>query len=439
MPKNSLVFPFTQTHVKLTDYDYKKDLDIRKRMAHLSEIEVELLQEIIHQSLKISVSQLAKHLNLSVTQLLPLLDKWEELKLFKRDDMTLIVDKETRKLIEFQLERFDNSFEPNLNFLQSLLDRLPQEILLDWYSVSRTAQEFFPSIVNHFLINPQVYIQYLDQLEFKNSILKDIIKDVFTAKNYILRAEDLKKKYHLSQDLFELYILVLEYHFACFLDYQFVDGFWEEIVTPLHEWQEILKYRNKIQQAYIRQPVDQVLLSGLDYIDELKNTLKKFKSKKGTQADPLYQDLVQLKFLENEFLTKDGNFWLTQTLTEQMSTLANHFLNEPHLINRFGSLWATKQLRLIDSSLRQLEVNQWVRFDLFIKGLKISIGDREPLALKLKGKKWKYQFPVYNELEKEFIEVAILERLSRFGVIEVGKFQGHACFRLTPCGSQFIS
>jgi hypothetical protein len=439
MPKNTLTFPFSQTHVKLTDYDYKRELDIRHRMAHLSHLEVELLQEIIHQSLRISISSLAKHLEVSVQDLQPLLDRWSHAKLFTQQESTLIVDKEMRKFIEFQLEKFDEDFEPDLNFLQETLGRLPPTILLDWYAIPRTAHEFFPTIVTRFFINPQTYLNHLEQLSFKNATLCHLIEDIFKAVHEPLRAADLKQKYHLSDDQFGLYILILEYHFICCLSYRLVDGYWEEVVTPLKEWQEILSYEVKAQKAYLTQPIEKIHLSGLAFVETLQSTLKKFQAKKGKKTDPLYDELTQLGFLDHAHLSSEGESWLSQKPQEQMMTISAYFLDQLDLKKRFGDLWAIKQLRLVDSSLRRLRVNQWVQFNLFLKSLTISLGQRDPLSLKLKGTRWKYHFPVYTDLEKDFIKVALLERLSRFGVIEVGEFQGQPCFRLTAFGAHFIS
>ena len=439
MPKTSLVFPFTQTHIKLTDYPYQKEVEIRLKMAHLTDLEVKLLQEIVHQSLHISVQHLADHLEIAVEDLIPILDKWSETKLFKRHDLQLTIDKEMRKSIEFQLEKFEENFEPNLNFLQTILNRLPQAILIDWYAISRSAHDFFSFIVERFFINPQVYLYHLEQLTFKNPVLRQIQEEVFRSPHLCVRVDDLKKKFHLTHEKFELDLLILEFHFVCCLSYRHVDGHWEEVVTPFAEWQEILKYQAHIQKAYLDEPISETYLSGIPFIETLKTDLQSFQKKKGKESPTLSAELTQLGLLADHQVTEQGEKWLKQTFHEQVMTLFSYFSSEPSFKLRFKELWQDRQLRLIDKSLRYLDVNRWIIFDLFIKGLIISLGDRDPLTLKLKGKRWKYQFPTYTDLEKEFIQVVILERLSRLGVVEVGEWQGRHCFRLTPFGAHFIS
>lgn len=442
--------------ITLADYSYRQDIENRILMAQLSVFEVNVLQEIIHHSLKISVEQLAKELNIAVDSLIPILDKLSATKLFKRAQLTLFVDKDMRKYIEFQLEKFNDYFEPDLEFLQNVLNQVPIHVLPLWYAIPRSSNNIFGSIIEKYFSTPKIYLQYLSELQFDNPILNSIIQDVYQPPHFKVKAADLMAKYELTRECFEEYLLLLEYHFACCLSYNQIDDSWQEVVTPFAELQEFLKFESQAKSHSIKGAVEKTHEAEFSFIEDLTTLVKACQTKKvkpeevkGLKAKTLEQvkkvveKLVAVQFVNQSpngqiLSTAKGKTWISKTLHEKVSNLSADPLNTLSNMDDFAKLWNVRNLYLIEKKLRKFAPHEWISLDRFISGFIAPLGDKEPVTLKKKGKKWKYEVPVYSDLEKEFIQAVILERLAELGIVNLGMHKGKSVFCLTAFGSHFI-
>lgn len=448
--------PQRKAKIVLSDYSYVRDIENRILMAQLSVFEVNVLQEIIHHSLHISVEQLAEDLNIAVNRLIPILDKLGATKLFKRQGMKLTVDKEMRKYFEFQLEKFDDDFRPDLDFLQNVLNRVPIHVLPNWYAIPRSSDNIFASIIEKYFLTPKIYRQYLSELQFDNPVLKAIIEDVYQAPNFKITAAELMAKHQLTRECFEEYLLLLEYHFACCLSYDRVHDHWEEVVTPFSEWLEFLQFERQTKASSIQGPIEIGYEADFHFIQDLIAILKGCQRKKidlkevknlhartSLQQQKLVDKLVQVEFAKQYAngqvsATEKGKIWLSKPLHGQVANLAADPLNTLSTITECSSLWNVRNLHLIEKSLSSLAPYEWVALDRFIQGFTAPIGDKELITLKNKGKKWKYIIPTYTNQEREFIQAVIMERLAELGVVNTGLYQGKPCFCLTSFGSHFI-
>ncbi|CUI16556.1 hypothetical protein PNK_0931 [Candidatus Protochlamydia naegleriophila] len=447
-----------KTKIVLTDYPYRRDIENRLLLSHLSIIEVDVLQEILHSSLKISVDQLADSLDISAHELIVILDRLSATKLFKREQHTLTVDKEMRKYYEIQLEKFDDDFEPNLEFLQSLLNKVPIHILPAWYAIPRSSDNIFASIVEKFFLTPKIYRQHLEELEFDDPILTNIMQDVYQAPGFKLTASALIEKYNLSRERFEEALLQLEYHFVCCLTYRRMGDHWEEVVTPFYEWHEYLLFESTTRPKAIvnKAEIQSTCSKEFGFISEMASVLSACQSKpiQRTALTPLYLQttkefdsllakLIQFGFIQQAAsgfsATDKGVLWLKKSIYEQVNALAVDWLSEPPAAAPFSaSLWNPRNLRLIEKYLKRLHHQEWVYLDDFLKGFAAPLGDREPISLKNKGKKWKYLLPTYLPEELAFIRLMITERLFELGIVSTGLHNNQVCFCVTPFGHQFI-
>lgn len=441
--------------VNLADYAFRRDIETRLFMAHLSLTEVQVLKEIVHHSLKISIEQLAEEMDIEVEELLPILDRLSLTRLFKRQNMTLMVDKEIRKYFEVKMERFDSDFQPDLDFLQGILNKVPIHVLPLWYAIPRTSDNIFESIVERYFLTPKIYRQYLSELQFEDPVIGDIIKEVYAPPYFKVTAEELMHRFNLTHESLEEYLLLLEYHFVCCLSYQQVDGYWQEIVTPFSEWREYLQFEFQTRPQPIQEAVEKDQQVESQFIKDLITLLKASQSKGislkdvknlslyHAQCDVLVNKLIQLEFVKQNskgqiIATEKGKNWMNKPLFEQVAILANDPLNTLIGFETDPSLWVARNLRLVEKSLRRLAPYEWVTFSDFLRGCIAPIGDREPVTLKNRGKRWRYVLPTYNDQEKEFIHAVIVERLTELGIVETGSWQNHLCFCLTPFGHHFI-
>ncbi len=431
----------------LEDYPFERDIEIRIFLSQLNTTEIDVLREIIHHSLKISIEQLANELGLTTKQIIPILDKLATTKLFKRQHLLLIVDKDLRKYFESKMEKFENNFKPNFLFLQNILNKIPIHLLPQWYALPRTTDHIFEAIIEKYFLTPSIYRLYLSELQFENPLLKAIIQEVFRPPNFSITVEELLEKFkEISHEDLEKYLLQLEYHFVCCLSYKNEGDIWKEVVTPFTEWAEFLKFEHAHKPKSI--PEEKIKKEYADefyFVKQLSEALHHFSNKKqeAGKIDKVIQNkLVQLQFVEEKAAgkiaaTKKGLEWLSKPLYEQITTLSHHPLNILNGLDH-SHLWNARNLNLIEKSLRRIAPNQWVSLESFITGMIFPIGDQEPVCLQQKGKNWRYVLPVYNDLEKNFIEKVIMERFAQLGIIQTGMYQNQPCFCLTHYGHQAI-
>lgn len=358
--------------IVLSDYNYRRDIENRLLMSNLTVFEVEVLKEIVHHSLKFSISSLAEQVGVSTTTLKETLQKLGGTKLFRLDASTIHVDKEMRKYYEAQLEKFEEDFKPDLDFIQSLLNKVPIHILPVWYAIPRGADHIFSSIIEKCLLTPKVYKRYLEELQFDQPILKDIIRDVYTAPDFRVSSSELIKKYNLSRETFEEHLLLLEYSFVCYLSYSKEGDEWTEVVTPFYEWMEYLQF-------------------------EKCSTPSSIEAEKEIKKNPASKAKISKKLSES-------------------------------------ILYTPRNLHEVEKSLARVLQSGWVYTDDFLKGFTGAIGDKEPVTLKNRGKRWRYTLPIYNEEELDFIKRIIHERFFQQGFVSTGVHEGRNCFCVTHLG-----
>lgn len=450
--------PTRKSKIILSEYPYEKDIKNRLFLSQLTVFEVSVLQEILHHSLKFPVNRLAEEMECSLETLLPVLDKLSSSGLFKRANMTIEMDKEMRKFFEFQIQKFDEEFRPDLEFLLSALNLLPIQLLPNWYAIPRTSDHIYSSIIERYLYTPKLYQQYLSELSFDDSILHAIVKDVLEAFPYPMSASFLKEKYQIDSKTFEEYLLLLEYHFVCCLSYQKKDGQWIEIVTPLAEWADYLSFEKETKPQKIVVAVKSDIAKDFNFIKELIRLMHAVEKKASTPdqlaanspavVSPtlfamLLNKLLQVKLAQYDdarkiVLTAKGKRWLTKTEHRLIRDLSNDPLNTLSNVTQFVNLWNARNLKLIEKSLSQLKPGEWVEFDQFFPSFTEPLGEREPISLKKKGKKWKYTIPSYESHEKEFVKAVLQERLLELAIITTGTVKGKFCFCVTEFGAPFV-
>lgn len=443
--------------ISLNDYPFRRDVEVRLLLARLTTTEIDVLREIIHHSLKISIEQLANELGIQLSLLLPILDKLSATKLFKRQAMTLIVNKEMRKYFEVKIEKFDDDFRPDVDFLQSILSKVPIHVLPLWYAIPRTSDNIFSSIIEKYFLTPKVYRQYLSELQFDHPILKSIIQEVHQPPHFMVTIDDLMAKFNISHETLEEYLLLLEYHFVCCLSYQHIEGRWQEVITPFSEWREFLKFEYESRPQPIPQhPIKRDCTVEFAFMKDLVTLIQACQSRKihpknvkNLNASTLHQQevlvnkLIQLELAKQSTTgqlsaTAKGKEWIEKPFFDQIAALANDPLNLLAMHDEFSSLWNTRNLRLIEKSLRRLVPHEWVDIDTFIQGVIVPLGNQEPVTLKNKGKRWRYALPIYTPHEKQFIQNVIMERLAELGIVETGSYKDKPCFCLTPFGHHVV-
>jgi len=453
--------------INLSDYDYQKDIHNRLVMAHFSTFDLEVLEEIIYNHLKIPIQKLLSRLNASKEDLLKTLSKLQEVNLLKIESDLIVVNKEMRKYYEFQLYKFDEDFKCDMEFLHGLLKKVPIHILPTWYSIPRSSNSIFESILEKFFKTPQVYQRYLLELQDSEGIFTGIISEVLNSPNYMVRAEDLCEKFALSKEKFEEYMLLLEFSFACFLSYAKEGDKWIEVVSPLFEWKE---YLNRLESTKITTQIKENEIEVLRendfaFIEDLTKVLESIQKdpieheeriekviqilgldakneKYRSYAERIFIKLSLVRFIEERqnkwYFVENAAEWFLMTIENKALHYYRHPLNQMITYKGDPELCTERHFREAEKSIKRVLNEGWVIFDEFMKGVCVSVGEDSCLKLVCKGKHWNYKFPEYSEDEMDMISSAVLENLFEAGMVSVGLYNNKTAFKVTRFGKSLF-
>ncbi len=449
--------------IDLEDYNYRQDIENRLLMGQFSSKDLDVLEEILYSSVTIPIKKLMKNLDLSEQEILPILKNLSKTGLFGFEDDVIVVDKEMRKYFETQILKFDSDFKPGMEFLQSLLRKVPIHVLPSWYAIPRTSNNIFESLVEKYLLTPQIFQRYLMELNLADSKLMGIIHDVYHSADFQVYGKDLIEKYDLTREQFEEYLLSLEFNLVCCLGYQQVDDSWEEVVTPFYEWREYLTFLKNTKPTSIatHEHIERLRPNDFSFIHDMSAVLTLAK-KQPIPIDSL-NDLISSKLEESRpscprfktyierIVAKLKNLKLAHIVDGRLYALdaANDWLDMRaenraiflyrHPLNRIDAhLFTEKNLREAEKSILRVLHSGWIYFDDFIRGVIIPLGEDSHVMLKRQGKIWKYSLPSYGDDELSLIHTTVMDWLFEVGVTVVGTHHGRECFCVTPHGQSLF-
>lgn len=444
----------------LEDYNYKQDIENRLLLSQLSARDLELLQEVLYSPLKITLQELSEALSCEEKELIPSIKKFAKNKLLSLNGNMILVDKEKRKYFAARIIAFDPGFSPGMEFLQGLLKKVPIHTLPTWYNISRTSDHIFDSIVEKYLLTPQIFQRYLSGLQFPDPIMEDILKDLSESSEYTIYASDLIDKHSLSQEQFQTIALLLEFHFICCLTYKKVDSKWVEVITFFQEWKSYLLFlRKTIPPTLPVNFVERESSCDFSFIEDITFLLSLAK-----KQPFFYQDMPGLANCLHLNAKNKNDFKYIQRLLKKIELLRLASCNEQSLslldnANQWFGLSNSQKslllyrhshtseliascnertLRDIEKSVLRVAYLDWVLFEDFFKGMTTTLSEKSSVILKKQGRNWKYTLPFYASREVVLIEKIVLEWLFELGIIELGSYQNNRCFRVTEYGRTFL-
>jgi hypothetical protein len=445
----------TRKHkVTLADYDYKRDIENRLLLSHLTTQEHAVLEEILFSPIRTTLRKIAKNVDLQEDVVLTILQKIEKTGLVSFEEEAVVVDKETRKYFETEFEKFEDDFEAGMEFLQHLLKKVPIHVLPQWYAIPRTSNNIFDSLIEKYLQTPIVYQRYLMDLNFPDPTLNAIAQDVLKAPNFEVTAQEIQKKYGLTPEKFQEMLLYLEFHFVCTVAYKKKGDDWHPVVTLFQEWKEHLTFLKETQPTAVAQPqkVERYRPTDFAFVEDMTAVLIHAKKQPGfleqkngsikfstPVPDEAYLKKLFFK-LEQAGLAElsQGKFLLTDAGLEWIDLRPENraLYIYRHLCNNFQA--SEKVIREIEKSVLRIINLGWVLFADFLKGVYTPASEGQSVSLKKTGKNWKYQRPTYIPEEIKLIEMVILEHLFEAGVIAPGSYEGELCISVTPFGQSLF-
>jgi len=457
------IVPIRKNKISLSDYDFKKDIENRNLLAAFSDFELTILEGLLFSPIKTSLNKLSKDLEIEEKKLLPVLQKLQNADLLKIAASIIIIDKKMRKYFECEYMRFDKTFKPDLCFISNLLSKVPIHILPIWYSLPKSSNNIFQSIIDKYFFTPQIFQRYIKSLENENPIFSIIIKELYDSQNLEISSNELQKKYNLEKDKFLENLLLLEFNFICFQSYKKTKNGYEKILIPFYEYIEYINHFNNTTTSSITNTeklikkrnsdfgfaedlssILQMSKKGLSLI-EIKENIKKDLNIKDSNiiVSNTYINSLTNKLLQIKFLTKKQNLletttsakkWLELTIEHKTIHLYYHPLNTLEKDNLPIDLFTEKNIREAEKSITRIIKKGWIYFDDFIKGVMAPISDNLQVKIKSTGKSYRYSIPTYTKEKILFIKKVIFERLFEAGIVNVGFLNGKDCFCVTKLG-----
>jgi DNA-binding Lrp family transcriptional regulator len=454
--------------ISLEDYNYKHDIENRLLLAQFTSNDLEVLEEILYSSIKIPIRKLAKSVDLDEEEVFGILQKLSKTGLFAFEDDSIVVDKEMRKYFEAQALKFDPEFKPGMEYLQTLLRKVPIHVLPIWYSIPRTSNNIFDSLIEKYLLTPQIFQRYLMDLNFTDPVLTSIVEEVYKASDFKVYAKEIIQKYEITREQFEEYLLQLEFHFVCALEYEKIDETWVEIVTPLHEWKEYACFLQSTEVSTISQASKLTRFRPHDfsYLQDLSIILSMAKkqplvlsngfSALASKMEGFSEDTPAFSAYVERLIAKMRQLKLADIVEGRLYALesANDFLDMRlegraiffyrHPLNRLISkaipaeMITDRNLREAEKSIARVVNAGWVYFDDFIRGVIVPLGEQSIVMLKRHGKTWKYTLPTYSEEELALIKATVLEWLFEIGVTAIGVHNHKDVFCVTSFGQSLF-
>lgn len=451
--------------VSLEDYDFQTDIENRLLMAEFSVFDIDVLDEILNNSLQIEVPQLAEEVDADAQDLVPTLDKLSRTGLLTVEGSTITVDKEIRKYFDAQILKFDDRFQANMDFVQSLLAKVPIHVLPSWYAIPRCSDNIFDSVVEKYFATPKVYQRYLEELQLEDPVLQAIIDDVFAAEDFKIRSKTLCEKHGLTPEAFQEYLLHLEFNFICCLSYNIQGDEWLGVVTPFHEWRQYLRHlRDTESSALPEEEVTYAFDEDFPFIKDMTAALQQLQQHPTTDIASLasirdewkmsdedrnryLEDvvgrLVALNLVERSKdalkVTDLASEWFELNTRDRAVYLYRQPNNCLALERRGLPLANLRNIREAEKSVCRIKDLGWVLFDDFVEGVLQSVADCEGIRLVKKGKRWHYNIPKHSPVERELIYYTIFERLYQVGMVNIGQYQGKPCFKVTAFGREALS
>jgi predicted transcriptional regulator len=429
-----------KNRVHLPDYQFKKDIENRMLLSDFSDLDLQILEELLFSSLKTSVKKLSRQVNLSEEIVTSVLNKIAPTGLISVDGDIILIDKEMRKYFEVESARFNPDFKPDFDFFQQLLHKVPIEHLPNWYATPKTSNDIFLSIIEKYLSSPQIFQRYLAEIPWSDPVLKLIVTDLFKAPEFKLLSSDVIAKYNLKRADFEYLLLLLEFHFVACVSYKKEDDHWVEVITPFYEWHQYLLFLKSTETPLIQQE-EKIQKSGKDdfyAIDQMTQILQGLQKTGKIPESHFSEKLALLRLIDQGKVSETGAEWLEMTPEKKSLYLYRNPLNRILSFKGDDTNSFEKSIREAEKAIRRVLHGKWVLFDDFFQGITVAIRGKAPLEFKKIGKQWRYTIPTYDEQDKAFMKAVIEEWLFEMGVVSLGTYEDNLCFRVTHFGRYFF-
>ena len=411
------VIHYRKNQINLSDYDLHFDIQIRAHLSAINERDVLFLEALIYNSLKITIEDLCTELDYSSSEITTLLSLHDTVGLYSVHGNIITIDKEVRKKIEWELEKFDPQFLPGLNLIRASLKKVPVYVLPQWYKLSKTTDNIFEAVREKFLITPQVYNAYLLENKLENPTAKQLYEAISNTENYEISLSDFLKEHPLSKEELHEAIILLEFNLMGCLIYKKNGNSYVPYVSFFSEWKTHLIDLKKKQQVFLKNSISSPLTTETPVVNQMTNLLENLKQiNKKDQYLPI---LHTIGFINTEYteLSSRGKEWLELPHKNKCFVLFNTLLYryltyEPlYLITNENRIRECCAILINALSQRETEL------PTIMETLSLPLHKDHKMQITREGKIWAYSLPSFNEKEQNLLQHLLDHLLYYSGII----------------------
>lgn len=458
----------------LQDHDYQKDLYLRKELAQYSSTDLLVLEEILYSPLKISVKKLAKNVDLSLEEIESSLEKIATTSLFTESEQMLFVDKKVRKYLDIHILPYTEDFRPSIDYVISLLQLCPIEILPQWYSIPRSSNDIMQSIIEKYLLTPVFYERHLENIGSQHPLCKQILDFVFSSPTRSILKDDLFDYLGISEEKFEECLFYLELQFVLFSHYQHGKIF----LKPLQEWEDYLQFH--IPLSAIEKDDDNLEVfrkNPFAAVEDMRALLLLFQKEplavhrdtKEIDQNTLMYAARYLEFSPDDLCEKEkiteylsnlidlllslrladivddklyacafANEFIDKTPKERAFFIYKHPLLDAQFFQKQGAKFTEKELREAERAILPAKDGGWFLLNGLLEKMRVHLRDEHMIYLKKEGRRYFYALPSYSDVEKSFVHTTLYHWLFFCGIVEKAGKNGSAYLRLTSFGHEIF-
>ncbi len=440
------VTPQKKSKICLTGYDLQGDLKGRLMMAKFSQTDLDVLEEILYSPVQTPLRELLRPFAPHTERALESLRMFEEMGLLAIRGTEVVVDKERRKYYEGESAKFSEEFKPGLEFVQGLLKKVPIHQLLAWYSIPRSADQIFESLIEQYLKTPSIYEKNLAELTTLEGPGYQIVQELLASPQLKLMGSEVRARYGLSPEEFEETMLLLEFQFAAYLTYERIGEEWQEVVVPLEEWKEYLLFLEKTRpQPLPTECVEAKEFAHFAFLEELSTCLWNVCENRplAVEAAPLLARLESLRLIRQSdglwIPTETTPSWLRMEPEEQALQIHRSLSHHPDLAKLPSSVQSERMVREAEKAILRAPLDAWVLISDLVSGALVALQEASSIKLVRQGKQWHYRTPVYADAEKQLLFWMLSQALYEMGAVQLGLYERQPCLRLTPFGRNLFS
>jgi hypothetical protein len=246
-------------HVDMKSYPLTEDITLRSELSNLDNSTLKVLEALFYASLVIKVDEFKDELEMSKAQLLLILNTLQKLNLLTCDGTQILVDKQRRRYLEIETQRFHEDFRGDVNYFFCLLDKLSPDILISWYPVARSSNNIKKEICEGHFSTPKLYYRHLLEFCKEEPQIAPVIQELLTQTEIFISKERVCALLGCEASTFYALSLKLEFHLVGYLTNKYdKEGKFVEGITLWAQWRDYIThlYQNSLKAFAIEEPLE---------------------------------------------------------------------------------------------------------------------------------------------------------------------------------------